>query len=64
MFKIFNTVRTLEAQNKILINKVGALEDHLNVDYFNGPKYAPHYRKKRVVAKKLGRPRKTKQNHA
>lgn len=40
--------------------RLKAIEDYLDVDFFHGDKSKPHYRKKRVVAKKLGRSRKNK----
>lgn len=41
-------------------DKVKALEDYLGIEYFNGDKYKPHYRKRKVVKGKVGRPRKNK----
>lgn len=38
--------------------KIKALEEYLKVEYFNGPKYKPHYRKRKVTKGKVGRPRK------
>lgn len=71
MFKIFNRVIKLEQEidylnrdlattAKGLATAVKALEDYLDVDFFHGDKSKPHYRKKRVIIKKLGRPRKIK----
>jgi hypothetical protein len=40
--------------------RIRALEQYLDIEYFNGPKYKPHYRKRKTIIKKLGRPRKTK----
>lgn len=41
-------------------NKLQALEDYFDIEYFNGGVQKPHYRKRKKVVKKLGRPRKNK----
>ena len=38
-----------------LNKKINALEDYLDVEYFEGGVQKPHYRKRRIVAKKRGR---------
>lgn len=65
MFKIFKQVARLEKTEgfqdqeiEILMVKVRALEEYLNIEFFNGASQKPHYRKLRVVKKKLGRPKK------
>lgn len=67
MFKIFK--RTEEAlmlselahaDAEYAHTKLKALEDYLNIEFFHGAKSKPHYRKKKVIIKKLGRPRKIK----
>lgn len=74
MFKIFKRLQKLESEsdtryrfmdflgeaNGLNETKLKALEDHLDIEFFHGDKSKPHYRKKRVVVKKLGRPRKNK----
>ena len=67
MFNFFKRVTNVEdglhytATNQQLTDtKIKAIEDYLDVDFFHGDKSVPHYRKKRVVFKKLGRPRKNK----
>lgn len=55
-------IEVLEQWNLELERRITALEDYLEVEYFSGGKNKPHYRKVRKIAKKLGRPRKSKQN--
>lgn len=72
MFKIFTRVAKLEAraerdsalmellvsENTEIKTRLTALEEYLNIEFFNGPMQKPHYRKTRVITKKLGRPKK------
>lgn len=65
MFKIFKRVARLEKTEEfqdqeieILMVKVRTLEEYLDIEFFNGPTQKPHYRKTRVITKKMGRPKK------
>ena len=40
--------------------KLAALEDYLDIQYFQGDKSKPHYRKRRTFKRPVGRPRKNK----
>lgn len=67
MFNFFKRLTNVEdglhhtATNQQLTDtKIKAFEDYLSVDFFHGDKSKPHYRKRKVVVKKLGRPRKNK----
>lgn len=55
-----NRVDVISSRSARTRDKIEALEDYLGIEYFNGPKYKPHYRKRKVIAKKMGRPRKNK----
>lgn len=62
---VFARLKQLEEKQSVLISahnnvagRQNALQDYLDIDYFNGEVYKPHYRKRKVVKKKLGRPRK------
>lgn len=63
MFKLFKRVDLLEIvedyqdiEIKLLVTKLQSLENYLDIEFFHGNKCKPHYRKKRVIIKKLGRP--------
>lgn len=62
MFNIFKKRKETEEQiSKIysnLIKKQTAIEDYLDIEFFDGGSQKPHYRKKRVIKKPVGRPRK------
>lgn len=72
MFKIFARVSTLEesigyhkltikqllSESDDVTTRLRALEQYLGIEFFNGPTQKPHYRKVRVITKKLGRPKK------
>jgi hypothetical protein len=74
MFKFFKDIPLLEKQYKNLSQiildrtndqyeiekRIHAIQDYLDIEFFHGDKSKPHYRKKRVIVKKLGRPRKIK----
>ena len=60
MFKIFKEVAALREARLIEMKKLQALEDYLNIEFFHGDKSKPHYRKKRVIKRPVGRPRKKK----
>lgn len=67
MFKIFKDVKDLEQMYFDLYQELMqeqikrfALEDYLDIEFFHGDKSKPHYRKKRVIKKPVGRPRKKK----
>ena len=54
------SVTILSERNLALINRLDAIEDYLNIDFFAGSTQKPHYRKRKIVVKKIGRPRKNK----
>lgn len=65
MFKLFKQIAKLETAVQVMgVNadnmapRLTALEEYLGIEFFNGPTQKPHYRKLRVVKKKLGRPKK------
>lgn len=62
MFKrLARLEKTEEFQDKeieILMTRVHSLEEYLDIEFFNGPTQKAHYRKTRVITKKLGRPKK------
>ena len=67
MFKFLQEIKDLWVVNQAVISdleytakKLKTLEDYLDIEYFEGDKQKPHYRKRRVITKKLGRPRKAK----
>lgn len=67
ILNIFRRLKTVEENQRYLLGgqtqdnrRLAALEDYLDIEYFHGTKYKPHYRKRKVVKKKLGRPRKDK----
>ena len=67
MFNIFTRVKGLEdelfahqAIQEMEANRRRALENYLDIEFFHGNKTVPHYRKKKVIIKKMGRPRKIK----
>ena len=47
-----------DANAHYALNKIQALEDYLKVDYFSGERRKPHYRARKVIKKKVGRPKK------
>lgn len=55
-----NRVDAISRRSARTQDKIEALEDYLGIEYFNGDKYKPHYRKRRVTKGKVGRPRKNK----
>ena len=64
MLNIFKRLSNLEANEKftadVLLNEIArrtALEDYLGIEFFHGDKMRPHYRKKKQIAKKVGRPK-------
>lgn len=67
MFKIFKDVSGLnqsvnELEALLLEEQTRrlAMEDYLDIEFFHGDKSKPHYRKKRVIKRPVGRPRKKK----
>lgn len=55
-------VRVNVAEVAVIEKKLKALEEYHDIEYFSGNKCKPHYRKRRVFTKKMGRPRKHKQH--
>jgi len=67
MFSLYKRLReaedAIDTLNVVMIKEVTkreALEDYLGVEFFHGDKVRAHYRKKKQVAKKLGRPKGSK----
>lgn len=63
MLNVFKRMRELKENvdtlNIIIIKELTqrqALEDYLYIEFFQGGKNKPHYRKRKVVTKKRGRP--------
>jgi hypothetical protein len=52
-------VSSLMGRYTALRRKLEAMEDYHDIKFFDGEHNKPHYKRRRVVVKKLGRPRKT-----
>jgi hypothetical protein len=53
-----NRVDVVVARHLRTEDKIKAIEEYLDIEYFNGDKYKPHYRKRKTVKRPVGRPRK------
>lgn len=67
MFNIFKRITEIENYSDETAEaasytsyKLKALEDYLGIEFFHGDKMRPHYRKKKVIKKKVGRPKGSK----
>ena len=67
MFNLYKRLReaeeAIDTLNILMIKEVTkreALEDYLGVEFFQGHKMRAHYRKKKTLVKKVGRPKGSK----
>jgi hypothetical protein len=59
--KLEEEVEDLQFALLKLINQIDHLEDYMGIEFFNGGKNKPHYRKKKQLKKRpVGRPSKVK----
>lgn len=53
-----NRLGVVVARHQHTEERLKAIEDYLSIEFFEGEKNKPHYRRRKVVVKKIGRPRK------